>query len=156
MKHTQPRNKLSSVTAVATGAVFFGLASLVMSPFVPTGVHSYLSSFPLGLAGISYGLLQLRRRLSRELLLKRLVLAGAFVGWAIDELLPAGPAAVVLGDVVIVGFVLDVMWLIRDQIHDDSPATPRSSSPVSTASSDRFNRPIDINEKKQTVTSLRE
>ena len=69
---------------------------------------------------------------------------------------PSGPGAVVLGDVVIVGFVLDVMWLMRDQIHEDSTAAPRSTSPVSTARSGRFNLPVDIDEKGQTVTSWRE
>jgi hypothetical protein len=153
MKHAESTNRLISI---AGGAVFFGLVSLIVSPSTPARFHSYLSALPLALAGIGYGLLQLRSGLSRPILLRRLVLAGAFVGWAVDELLPSGPGAVVLGDVVIVGFVLDVMWLMRDQIHDESPAAPRSSSPVSTARSGRFNLPADIDEKSQTVTSWRE
>jgi hypothetical protein len=44
-------------------------------------------------------------------LLKRLLLAGAFVGWGIDQLLPAGRASLFLGDAVIAAYVLDLFWI---------------------------------------------
>jgi hypothetical protein len=104
------------VVWLATAAVMSSVALLIASVVVSADFHSYLSSVPLALAGITYAVHQLRLRLSRTMLIKRLVLAAAFVGWAVDQLLPAGPVAVLLGDAVIFGFVLDVAWLIRDQI----------------------------------------
>jgi hypothetical protein len=47
-------------------------------------------------------------------LLKRLLLAGTFVTWAVDQLLPAGQLATFIGDVVITAYVLDLYWLIQE------------------------------------------
>jgi hypothetical protein len=83
---------------------------------IPEQTHGYLSSLPLALAGFGYALLQIALRPARATLLKRLLLAATFVGWAVDQLLPAGPAAVFLGDVVIAAYVLDLFWIAQDQI----------------------------------------
>jgi hypothetical protein len=88
---------------------------MLLSVFVPAGTHAYISSLPLALAGLGYTLLQLRIRPSRRLLLKRLLLAGAFLLWAIVQILPAGRIAVFLGDAVIAAYVLDLFWMMRDQ-----------------------------------------
>jgi hypothetical protein len=90
-------------------------------PNTPARVHAYLSSLPLAMAGIGYAILQLRVRLSRPLLLKRLLLAGTFVIWAIDQLLPSGRLATFIGDVVIAAYVLDLCWLIQEQVASTNP-----------------------------------
>ncbi len=91
---------------------------LAASPFAPSEVHAWLSALPLALAGIAYALLQLRLRPSRATLLKRLLLAGAFVLWAVDQMLPAGRVAVLVGDAVIAAYVLDLFWMGVDQTGD--------------------------------------
>ncbi len=85
-------------------------------PFVPDRMHAYLSSFPLAIAGIAYGILQARARPPLGILLKRLLLAATFVMWAVDQLLPPGRMATFLGDVVIAAYVLDLYWLIQEQV----------------------------------------
>jgi len=59
-------------------------------PLISARLHPYLSSLPLAVAGIGYAILQLRVRPARGTLLKRLLLAGTFVTWAADQLLPSG------------------------------------------------------------------
>jgi hypothetical protein len=83
---------------------------------MPEQAHSYLSSLPLALAGIGYGLLQVTIRPGRTLLLKRLLLAATFVAWAVDQLLPPGRVALFLGDAVIGAYVLDLYWIIQKQV----------------------------------------
>jgi hypothetical protein len=88
---------------------------LAASPFVPTVVHPYFSSFPLALAGLGYTLLQVYLKPPRLILLKRMVLAAAFLLWAVVQLLSPGRLAVFLGDAVIAAFVLDLFWIVQDQ-----------------------------------------
>jgi len=88
---------------------------LVANQFVTTENHAYLSSLPLALAGIGYALLQVQLKPPVRTLLKRLLLAAAFVLWAVDQLLPDGRIAVFIGDVVIAAYVADLFWMIRDQ-----------------------------------------
>jgi hypothetical protein len=88
---------------------------LILNPFVSPEVHGWLSSFPLAVAGVSYILLQFRLKPPLRTLLKRLLLASAFLMWAVDQLLPAGRFAVFLGDAVIAAYVVDLFWMIRDQ-----------------------------------------
>jgi hypothetical protein len=85
-------------------------------PFVPSSLHFYLSALPLALAGAGYALLQVFLKPPRSILFKRLLLAATFLMWAIDQLLPPGRAATVLGDVVIAAYVLDLYWLAQEQI----------------------------------------
>jgi hypothetical protein len=47
--------------------------------------------------------------------MKRLLLAGTFILWAIDQLLPSGRIAMVIGDVVVSAYVLDLFWIIQEQ-----------------------------------------
>jgi hypothetical protein len=77
--------------------------------------HAYISSVPLAMAGIGYAILQLHARPARGTLLKRLLLAGTFVLWAVDQLLPSGRLATFIGDVVIAAYVLDLYWLSQEQ-----------------------------------------
>lgn len=88
---------------------------LFVSPFVPPDAHAWISSLPLALAGLAYTLLQIRLKPSRRLLLKRLLLAAAFLLWAVVQLLPSGKLAIFLGDAVIAAYVLDLFWMMQDQ-----------------------------------------
>jgi hypothetical protein len=74
--------------------------------------HAPVSAAPLLLIGLAYlGLQPLVRPRPLELL-KRMLLGTAFILWGIDHLLPVGPLATVLGDVVIVLYVLDLGLII--------------------------------------------
>jgi hypothetical protein len=96
----------------------FSAGILVLSnlPSVPARFHTYLSSLPLALAGIAYAILQFQKRPSYVTLLKRLLLAATFIIWAIDQLLDSGKLATLIGDIVIAAYVLDLYWLIQEQI----------------------------------------
>ncbi len=102
-------NFLARVSLVAAAVLLIG------NQFVSAGVHGWLSALPLLLGGAAFALLQLRLRPPRVTLLKRLLLAGAFIGWGVDELLPAGRIALFLGDAVIAAYVLDLFWMFGDQ-----------------------------------------
>lgn len=91
---------------------------LAANQFVRPEIHGWLSSLPLLSAGIGYALLQIRLNPPRGVLLKRLLLAGAFVGWGIDQLVPFGRASLFLGDAVIAAYVLDLFWIGADQQRD--------------------------------------
>ena len=99
---------------------------LVLNPFVPARVHAYLSSLPLALAGLGYVLLQIRLKPPRRILWKRLVLAAAFLLWAVVQLLTPGRLAVFLGDVVIAAYVLDLFWMMQDQATADAVSAPHT------------------------------
>jgi hypothetical protein len=96
-----------------------GVLLLADLPSVSAEMHNYLSAAPLTLAGVGYAVLQLRLRPARGTLLKRLMLAATFVLWAVDQLLPPGRVATVVGDVVIAAYVLDLYWLTQEQTTPD-------------------------------------
>ena len=104
---------LAWLSVVAAGVL------LALNLFVSAEMHGWLSSFPLALVGFSYILLQIRLKPARGILLKRLLLASAFLMWAVDQLLPPGRFAVFLGDVVIAAYVLDLFWMMQDQQRDE-------------------------------------
>jgi hypothetical protein len=100
------------VSALALAAILL-LSNL---PFIPVRLHGWLSSLPLAMAGIGYAILQFRAPLPRATLLKRLLLASTFVIWAVDQLMPSGRVAMFIGDAVIAAYVLDLHWLIQEQV----------------------------------------
>jgi hypothetical protein len=77
--------------------------------------HAWLSSLPLALAGFGYAVLQIRMKPSPQILWKRLLLAASFIFWAIDQLLPPGRIATLIGDAVISAYVLDLFWITQEQ-----------------------------------------
>ena len=86
--------------------------------------HAPVSAAPLLLIGLAYlGLQPLVRPRPLELLM-RMMLGTAFILWGIDQLLPAGPLATVLGDVVIVHYVLDLGLSIRAHLQREDWDTP--------------------------------
>ena len=104
---------LARLSLIAAGIL------LLANQCVPPELHGWLSSAPLLLAGFSYALLQIRLSSPRGVMLKRLLLAGAFIGWGIDQLLPSGRVALFLGDAVIAAYVLDLFWMAADQQRAD-------------------------------------
>ena len=86
------------------------MVSLLVTP----ELHTYLKCLVLALAGFGYALFQFYVRPSREILLKRLTLATAFVLWAAEQLVPPGRLTRFLDDMVIAAFVLDLFWIIQD------------------------------------------
>lgn len=115
---TQGSSPLRSVAHALLGSGIFCTVVLLLSNLRPgpARIHSYVSSAPLALAGLGYALLQISLRPASATMLKRLLLAATFIGWAVDQLLPAGPLAVFIGDLVIAAYVLDLYWIARDQI----------------------------------------
>jgi hypothetical protein len=121
-------NKISPVVGFLTKFALLCSALLLLAnlQFIPTWAHVRLGSLALALAGAAYAVLQIRLRPSRRTLLKRLLLAGTFILWAIDQLLPVGRLAMVIGDVVVSAYVLDLFWIIQEQ--DESGAEERNNS----------------------------
>jgi hypothetical protein len=121
--------------------------------FTFRGRHGWLSSLPLALAGVAYAILQIQLKPSRPTLLKRLLLAAAFIFWAIDQLLYAGRMATLIGDAVISAYVLDLFWMSQEQRQSHAPpGTPPTFRPgqpvpvlacniaaISTADRPRYN-----------------
>ena len=106
---------------------FAGLLLMSNVPLVSSRMHAYLSSVPLAMAGAGYAVLQLRVGPPRGTLFKRLLLAATFVMWAVDQLLPLGRLATLIGDVVIAAYVLDMFWLSQEQAQAVlPPASPQS------------------------------
>lgn len=132
---------LARLSVLAAGGLL--LASVLMPVPSHTRLHPWISALPLALAGIGYALFQLRVRPSRAVLLKRMLLAAAFVFWAIDQVMPAGRAAVFIGDAVIAAYVLDLFWMLRDQEREGCEmqakrtAQPPPTPPSSLAHPDR-------------------
>jgi hypothetical protein len=110
-------NKTSSVAGLLAKCALLGSALLLLSNLLVTSAeaHAWLTSLPLALAGVAYALLQIRLRPDRRTLLKRLLLAAAFVLWAIDQFLPSGKLAILVGDIVVSAYVLDLFWIIQEQ-----------------------------------------
>lgn len=103
------------VSILAKCALLCAGILLAADQFVPAGIHPYLSSFPLALAGVGYTLLQIHLKPPGPTLLKRMVLAAAFIVWAVVQLLAPGRLAVFLGDAVVAAYVLDLFWIMQDQ-----------------------------------------
>jgi len=111
-------NKITPVVGLLTKCALACSALLLLSslPFISARAdNAWLSSLPLALMGVAYAVLQIRLRPGRQTLMKRLLLAAAFIFWAIDQLLPAGPIATFMGDAVVSAYVLDLFWIIQEQ-----------------------------------------
>jgi hypothetical protein len=123
-------NKTSSVVGFLAKCALLCATLLLLSnlQMTSTRAHVWLSSFPLAFAGVSYAGLQIRLRPNGRTLVKRLLLAGTFVLWAIDQLLPSGRLTMVIGDVVVSFYVLDLFWIIREQ-EESGTEEHRTSAP---------------------------
>jgi hypothetical protein len=108
--------QISPVAFVARCAML-GAALLLLSNLLATSarIHVWLTAVPLALAGVAYAVLQIRLKPERGTLLKRLLLAATFVLWAIDQFLPSGRVATIVGDLVVAAYVVDLFWIIQEQ-----------------------------------------
>ena len=86
--------------------------------------HTTSSAVPLLLIGAAYISLQPMVRPSPAELFKRLLLGFAFILWGIVQLLPPGRTTAVLGDVVIVLYVIDLSFIIKTHLKREDWNTP--------------------------------
>jgi hypothetical protein len=119
-------NKVSFVVGFLTKCALLSSILLLLSNLQFTSIrdHAWLSSLPLALAGAAYAVLQIRLKPGRRTLVKRVLLAGTFILWAIDQLLPPGRLAIFLGDAVVAAYVLDLFWIIQEQNESAAPPSP--------------------------------
>ncbi len=123
-----PTKRQKSTRVIRFVALLLGLALISsgllllydsVSPFttfLAHIAHAPLSAIPLLSIGIAYLLLQTILRPHIGELLKRLMVASAFIFWGIDQLLPGGLLATALGDIVIVLYIIDLAFLINDAL----------------------------------------
>jgi hypothetical protein len=78
--------------------------------------HAPLSALPLLLAGASYAVLQAVLRPAPLELLRRLMLAAAFLLWGVVQLMPDGSLATDLGDLVIALYVFDLGLMVQAEL----------------------------------------
>ena len=112
---------LASLAILACGSLL--VASLAPDALAGFG-HAPLSAAPLLLIGAAYMVLQGILRPPWKELVKRLLLGLAFVLWGVDQLLPSGPFATVVGDVVIILFVVDLGLITLAHLRVDDRDTP--------------------------------
>jgi hypothetical protein len=109
--------KISSIVEILAKLSLLAALILLLSNlrYTMTPAHAWLSSLPLALGGIAFGVLQVILKPTRGILFRRLLLAAAFVAWAVDQLLPVGYLATAVGDAVISAYVLDLYWMMRGE-----------------------------------------
>ena len=109
--------KISPVVAFLAACALLCSALLLLSNvrITSTPVHTLLSALPLALIGIAYAVLQIHAKPDLATLAKRLLLAGTFILWAIDQFLPPGRLATVVSDFVVSAYVIDLYWIIQEQ-----------------------------------------
>lgn len=103
--------------AVLLGVVTLaGVAALLvwdLNPrLFPPGSHDLLAAFPLAIIAIAYLVYQAAHRPSPQELLKAILLAIAFLLWAANQFWPDWPSALLLNDLAIALFVLDVFLVL--------------------------------------------
>jgi hypothetical protein len=109
------------VRTIALLAVFAGLTLLLVdSPIaarLPMRIdRSAAEAFPLLLVGIAYLAWLATERPAVIDLVKQLLIALAFILWGVSLLMPAGPAARLLGAVVIAIYVFDLAWMMEGNL----------------------------------------
>ncbi len=92
--------------------------------FPHTLTHAPISAAPLLLIGASYIALQPLTRPRPMELLQRLMLGSAFILWGVDQLMPPGKIATLIGDVVITLYVIDLGLIIKDHLRKEDWNTP--------------------------------
>lgn len=120
----RPKPLFFLVITLAAVALVAGLAGLLLG-ILPRDVpasHRLISATALLSIGLAYLTVQLLAKPRLQELLRRLMVASAFILWGIDQLLPPGTLADVIGDLVIGLYVVDLALLVKDQL------SPTSSS----------------------------
>ncbi len=104
------------VTTLALLSCVLLLVFDLFQPFLRFLTHAPVSAVPLLLIGLASLSFQLVIRPKLLAFLKSLLVSSAFILWGVDQLLPAGRVATMLGDVVIVLYIVDLGWLMIHQL----------------------------------------
>lgn len=123
-KRRPPVRLLVAFFSVLTGlAILFAFGSSavlllrdVPFPFLTQLAHAPISAIPLLLIGVACLCFQIVIRPKLLDLLKACLVSAAFLLWGIEQLLPVGWLATLLGDVVIVLYVLDLGWMMAERL----------------------------------------
>jgi uncharacterized membrane protein len=101
---------------VLGAATLIGVALLLAWDFnpgaFPEKAHDALGAFPLAMIAIAYLVYQTVRRPTATEFVKALMLAGAFLFWAANQLWPDRPQATLFNDIAIALFVIDVFLVM--------------------------------------------
>jgi hypothetical protein len=113
--HAPPR-ALARV-ALALGVVTLATAGLLLAwnlapGHFPARAHDVLGALPLAVVALAALVHQASRPSGWRDMLKSSLLAAAFLFWAGNQLWPEHPRALLMNDVAIVLFVLDVVFVI--------------------------------------------
>jgi hypothetical protein len=114
--------------ATVVAAFVAGIFLLASDVFWTSLPHAPLSAAPLLLIGGTYLGFQALIRPKLLDLLKALIVSSAFLLWGVDQILPTGWFATLLGDVVIVLYVVDLGWMIADRLKRDRKSHPATSA----------------------------
>ncbi len=102
--------------ATVVVALLAGILLLARDVFWTILPHAPISAAPLLLIGGIYLGFQVLIRPGLLDLLKALIVSSAFLLWGVDQLLPTGWFATLLGDIVIVLYVIDSGWMMADRL----------------------------------------
>lgn len=94
-------------------------------PFWNHLAHAPISAIPLLLIGVASLCFQIVIRPKFLDLFKAILVSAAFLLWGLVQLLPVGWLATILGDVVIVLYVLDLGWMMVDRLKQGWHSSPR-------------------------------
>jgi hypothetical protein len=104
------------IWATVVVALLAGTLLLVRDVFWTILPHAPISAAPLLSIGVTYLGFQVLMRPKLLDLLKALIVSSAFLLWGVDQLLPTGWFATLLGDVVIVLYVIDLGWMMVERL----------------------------------------
>lgn len=111
------RASLYILTRAIVLIAFAASILLLLSDLIATPLaHAPISAAPLLCIGAAYLAFQALSRPKLLDLCKALIVAMAFILWGIDQMLPAGWFATLLGDIVISLYVLDLGWMMLDRL----------------------------------------
>lgn len=100
---------LGVFTLPAIGALF---AWDAFPGYFPARAHDFLAAFPLAMIAFAYLVYQSAHRPPFRELVKAIMLAVAFVFWAANQLWPDLRQAILLNDIAIALFVIDVFLVM--------------------------------------------
>jgi hypothetical protein len=127
---SRPRPSIPSFLAGFTFLTLLPLIAWDVAPnLFPPHAHDVVSAVPLTVVALAYLAYQAVRHVSPLEFAKAFLAAGAFLFWAINQLLPDHPQATLFNDIAVAAFVLDVVLVIAGW----PPATPSARSPKSAA-----------------------
>ena len=107
------------IWATVATSLAAGIILLLSDVFSTPLLHAPVSAAPLLLIGSTYLAFQALIRPNPLDLFKALIVSAAFLLWGIDQLLPTGLFATILGDVVIVLYVIDLGWMMADRLKQE-------------------------------------